>query len=293
MEPGLIHIVRWALYVDVGFMFGMPAVALAVGADVEFKRWRGFLVGAGLICAPLSIFGFLINVAQMADVRLDALESSLILTLLTGSALGLSLILRCIAALAYALFSTRKWSSSALIAGGIAAASLAWLGHGGSSEGVLGYVRLVGDMLHLLAASAWIGGLALLLLMLLKVRQTDTDQVAHLGRVLSAFALPGSLIVGTLILTGLSNMLFIALPPTWPQIAHGSYGMAMIAKLALFLGMLALATVNRFVLVPLLMGRDGASAIKTARATIAVEAAAGFAILLLVAWLGTLDPMAI
>lgn len=292
MEPGLIHFIRWALYIDVGLIFGMPAVAQAVGGQDYFVRWRGLLVFAGLACIPLSIIGFLVSVSEMAGVALAALDSSLALTLLTGSALGLALIARCIAALGYAVFLTKSWSSGAMIAGGVATVSLAWLGHGGSSESALGYLRLAGDMLHLLAASAWIGALALFLAALLRVRARNADEVARLARMLSNFALPGTIIVITLILTGLSNMLFIASPPAWLEIAHGSYGKALLGKLALFLGMLGLATVNRFVLVALLPGQDRVRVVKIATASIAIEAAAALAILGLVSWLGTLNPLA-
>lgn len=292
MEPGLIHLVRWALYIDMGLMFGMPAVAQAVGGREYLVRWRGQLIFAGLVCIPLSIFGFLLSVSEMADVALGALDSSLVLTLLTGSALGLALIARCIAALGYAVLLAKRWSSAAMIAGGVATVSLAWLGHGGSSQGALGYLRLIGDMLHLLAASAWIGALALFLTALLKVRPRNADEVARLSRMLSNFAVPGSIIVATLILTGLSNMLFIASPPVWLEIAHDAYGKVLLGKLALFMGMLALAAVNRFVLVSRLSGRKRARVVQTALASIAIEATAALAILALVAWLGTLNPLA-
>jgi putative copper resistance protein D len=295
MELGLIHLVRWALYVDVGLIFGMPAVALAVGADVELKRWRGLLVSAGLICFPLSIFGFLVSVAQMADVRLTALDGSLLLTLLTGSALGLALMARSLAALVYSVLMMKGARYAATVTGGVAAATLAWSGHGGSSEGALGYIRLIGDILHLLAASAWIGALILFLLVLFEARPLDFEETARVRRLLSGFALAGSVIVGTLLVTGLSNMLFIAPPSAWPALSGLPYGCALLVKLALFVAMLALAAINRFMLVPRLAGQDPRSAkvVVVARVTVAIEALCGIGILALVAWLGSLDPHAI
>jgi putative copper resistance protein D len=175
----------------------------------------------------------------------------------------------------------------------VAVITLAWSGHGASSEGALGYVRFIGGMLHLLAASAWIGALALFLLALLRSDLPDTTVKARVGTLLSAFALPGSVIVGMLVATGLSNMWFIAPPAAWPTIAQSPYGRAMLAKLALFLAMLGLAGINRFILVPRLTGQDPRrSAVGIARATISIETAAAIAILALVAWLGTLDPTA-
>src|SRR6516162_6323221 len=45
-------------------------------------------------------------------------------------------------------------------------ASIAWTGHAASTPHALGYVHLAADALHLYAASAWIGGLAPLALLL-------------------------------------------------------------------------------------------------------------------------------
>lgn len=293
MALGLIHIVRWALYIDVGLLFGMPAVAWAVGGQDVMKQWRGLPITAAILCVPLSVFGFLVNLSEMAAVSLGSLDHALIFTLLTGSALGLAMIARCIAALICLTFMGAGWRKTASLAGGVAVVTLAWSGHGGSSEGALGYLRLAGDMLHLLAAAAWIGALVLFLLALLKIRRRDTADIERVGRVLSAFALPGSVIVALLTVTGLSNMLFIARPTVWPQIAVNPYGEAMLAKLGLFLGMLGFAAVNRFFLAPRLDGQfSPAKAVTLTRLTIALETSAAIAILALVAWLGSIDPMA-
>jgi len=294
MEPGLIHLVRWALYVDIGLIFGLPATAMAVGGRYELARWRGLLIGAGLICVPLSIFGFLLNVADMAGVSLNAVDWNLALTILTSSTLGLAFIARCLAALVYSVLMGKGRPNTAMIAGGMAAITLAWSGHGGSSQGALGVVRLIGDMLHLLAASAWVGALVLFILTLFSVRPSSGYDAQRSGALLSAFALPGTIIVGTLLLTGISNMLFIAPPSAWPQMAKGSYGRAMFIKLVLFFGMLSLATINRFVLTPRLLEGDGNHAVnvRAAKISIAAETVAGIAILALVAWLGMLDPAA-
>lgn len=294
MEPGLIHLVRWALYVDIGLIFGLPAAAMAVGGRYELARWRGLLIGASLICVPLSIFGFLLHVAEMAGISLNAVDWSLALTILMSSNLGLAFIARCLAALAYSVLMGKGRPNTAMIAGGMAAITLAWSGHGGSSEGALGVVRLIGDMLHILAASAWVGALVLFILTLFSARPSSGDDAARSGALLSAFALPGTIIVCSILLTGISNMLFIAPPSAWPHMADGSYGRAMFIKLVLFFGMLSLATINRFVLTPRLLEGDGDHAVnvRAAKISIAAETVAGIAILALVAWLGMLDPAA-
>jgi len=67
-----------------------------------------------------------------------------------------------------------------------------------------------------------------------------------------------------------------------------------IAFLFAFLGMLALAGVNRFVLVPKLQGQDGvaanATALRNLKLSIVLETGLGLGVLLFVATLGLLDP---
>jgi putative copper export protein len=72
------------------------------------------------------------------------------------------------------------------------------------------------------------------------------------------------------------------------------YGRLLLVKLISFLGMLALAGLNRFVLVPKLQGQDAvapnATALCNLKLSIAVEMGLGLGVLLLVASLGLLDP---
>lgn len=288
-----IYLARFGLYLDAGLIFGLPAIAWACARQDMLMRWRWLLLSAGLLCFPLSIFGFLVSLAEMADVSLSHLEGDLILALLIGSGLGVAMIARCVASLIYCLCLAKGWSKTAVLMAAIAVASLAWSGHGGSTAGALGYLRVTADILHLLAASAWIGALVLFLLALFDKLGGDATRLAHVGRLLSAFAKPGSIIVATLVITGLSNMVFIAPISGWPHIAHDPYGRAMLGKLVLFLGMLGLAAINRFQLVPILIagGLTSAKALRVARLTVSIETVAAFAILALVAWLGTLNPL--
>jgi copper resistance protein D len=68
------------------------------------------------------------------------------------------------------------------------------------------------------------------------------------------------------------------------------YGWLLGAKLVLFCGMLALAGINRWRLTPAL--ERGEHAIAALRLSLCVETSAAIGILALVAWLGTLDPLA-
>ena len=62
------------------------------------------------------------------------------------------------------------WRRIALAAAVSLVASIAWTGHAASTPFTLGHVHLASDALHLVAASAWIGGLLPLALLLGAIR---------------------------------------------------------------------------------------------------------------------------
>jgi putative copper resistance protein D len=286
-----IELARWALYVDLGVLFGLPAAAMLVKAGAQLKSLRPLLVVPAILSLPLSAVGFLLLVAQMAGTGVGDVDQSLVLDLLTGSALGWAAIVR-LAALTGAvalLASPRPNPSWVLASAAIAVATLAWSGHAASSEGALGILRLLGDVVHLLAASIWLGALILFLAMLL-TRQIQPDTATALER----FSGIGSVLVAVLLGTGVGNLLFLAVPSQWAALANGGYGRLLLVKLALFAAMLGLAATNRFLLVPRLRTRGGSSpglgGVRHLRLSIFVELALGIGVLLLVAILGLLDP---
>src|SRR3546814_18326855 len=94
--------------------------------------------------------------------------------LLGESNLGWALIARIIALVVILVDAVflRKIGGAVLlgmiILGAGALASLAWSSHGAASEGALGWLHLASDIMHLLAASAWIGALAAFVLILVQ-----------------------------------------------------------------------------------------------------------------------------
>ncbi|WP_197424257.1 CopD family protein, partial [Sphingomonas sp. CCH9-E2] len=167
--------------------------------------------------------------------------------------------------------------------------------HGAIGEGPLGWLQLGGDIVHLLAAGVWVGALGAMLLLVLRPQATiDREHLQLTHRVLDGFSVTGTIVVGLLVATGLLNLIVIV---GWPGIAAlpGSlYGQLLLAKLVLFIVMLGLAASNRFRLVPrfkvAMAADDEAGALSVLRQSLAVETGCVVAILLLVGWLGTLDP---
>jgi putative copper resistance protein D len=180
-------------------------------------------------------------------------------------------------------------------AGAVALGSLAWIGHAAMDEGAIGWGHLAADVVHLLAAGIWLGALlALILLVARRAGQVDRSHLDLSLRALAGFSTTGSLAVGAIIVTGIVNLWLMVGPANLLALPGSPYGRLMIAKLALFVAMLGLAAANRFRLVPAfeagIAARDHRRALGALRRSLAVEAGCGVAIVMLVAWLGTLEP---
>jgi len=177
--------------------------------------------------------------------------------------------------------------------GAVALGSLAWNGHGAATEGRVGDLHLASDIAHLLAAAAWLGALAALGLLLASAKRLRTkEDVAAAHRALEGFSVAGTLIVGIIVATGLVNAWLLVGPDQVQELGDTLYGRLLVAKLALFLGMVLLASINRYRLTPALAAaaHDPRAVIGALRRSLAFETAAAVSILALVAWLGTLMP---
>src|SRR3546814_16590590 len=73
-------------------------------------------------------------------------------------------------------------------------------------QGSIGWVHLSADIVHLLAAGAWIAAILALGTLLLRAhRSMVRDDAEHLHRALARFATVGTLAVALLVVTGLVN----------------------------------------------------------------------------------------
>jgi len=127
--------------------------------------------------------------------------------------------------------------------------TLAWAGHGAATLGAIGYLQLVGDVLHLVVAGIWVGGLLPLAVMLaLMLRAGEGPWMAVANDATRRFSILGIVSVATLILTGLVNTYVLA--GSIPALVGTPYGRLLLLKIALFLTMVAIAAVNRQYLTP-------------------------------------------
>jgi putative copper resistance protein D len=144
----------------------------------------------------------------------------------------------------------RTWLAAILVTAALLLLSQAWFGHaaeGGASP--FGALMIAVYYLHMLAAAAWVGGLAPLLFALLEQRGLDPDQTRRVSlNILSRYSLMGMVAVPLIIMTGMANTAFHAV--SLSKLLHSTYGDVLLIKLSLVAGMLALAYVNRFVAMP-------------------------------------------
>jgi len=283
----LINIIlRLALYVDLLLLFGVALFALySVNAPLWF---RPLLRGLALLGALLSVAGVLLMTSAMSgETELAALWPHLQMMLLETD-VGLAWVLRMIA-LIVVLAQPGKWLAS--MAGAVALTSLAWSGHGAMDEGSLRVWHFLSDILHLLAAGAWLGGM--LALVLLARGGVDEARIRLLAAAVKRFEWIGAAIVLTLSVSGVVNYLFIV-GPRLDEVLLGTYGMLLAIKVLLFAVMLVLAALNRFHLGPALERslRDGQHVIAAhaLRRSVLLELGMALLIVALVAWLGTLSP---
>lgn len=170
------------------------------------------------------------------------------------------------------------------------AGSLAWLGHAGAAEGPLADIHLGADVLHLLSAAAWPGGLvpfAILLGLLLQSREPDAlAQAAVATRRFSAASLVA---VGLLAGSGCVNGFFLV--GGFQALASTEYGRLLLFKLCVFAVMIAIGANNLLVLKPRLANApvDAAVAGRIARNVI-IEAALAAVVLGIVGILGITPP---
>jgi len=289
---------RWALYTDLCIVFGVPMAAALTQSRGVIVSARGVIGWASGIGIAVSLGGFLLTAANMAGIQPTELDRGLVLPMLTGTAVGAALMVRCVALAVcawQAMFRAPTPIGLPISPGAVAVATLAWSGHAAASLGVAGWARLAGDIVHLLGAHIWVGTLMLFAGTLLRPLRNVYATSTQTAEALSRFAFSGSVIVAVLAASGVANILFLVALPEIPRVIRSFYGRLLLFKLALFLAMLGLAALNRFALVPSLAQplpvEARHAAIRKLRISVSLELLTALTVLALVAWLGALDPL--
>lgn len=304
MSDSVSIALRFGLYVNLMLLFGLALFGLyslkgqerISGAALPF---RSMLVGTAVLGVLFSVASMVMMASAMSGESDFAELRPHIEMMVFETDVGLAWTVRVVALVVGGLavmFNQRAPGVSLLIAsaaGGIALASLAWSGHGAMDEGSRRYWHFITDILHLLAAGAWLGALiAFALLARINSLQSE-ERIRLLVRAVKRFEWVGAVIVVVITVTGMVNYLFIV-GPELDEVFLSTYGILLFIKVGLFAGMLVLAALNRFQLGPLLerslRDRQYRVAANALRRSVVVEWVAAVLIVGLVAWLGTLSP---
>lgn len=304
MSDSVSIALRFGLYVDLMLLFGLALFGLYSLKGQERRSgavlpFRSMLVGTAVLGVLFSVASMVMMARAMSGESDFAELRPHIEMMVLETDVGLAWTVRVVALVVGGLavmFNHRAPGISLLIAsaaGGIALASLAWNGHGAMDEGSQRYWHFITDILHLLAAGAWLGALiAFALLARINSLQSE-ERIRLLVRAVKRFEWVGAVIVVVITVTGIVNYLFIV-GPELDEVFLSTYGILLFIKVGLFAGMLVLAALNRFQLGPLLerslRDRQYRVAANALRRCVVVEWVAAVLIVGLVAWLGTLSP---
>ncbi|HEX7271951.1 MAG TPA: copper homeostasis membrane protein CopD [Casimicrobiaceae bacterium] len=265
----------------------VPARAEPSGVDLPWRRAR--VVALWSLAASLaSWLGWLVCTAsQMSGMPVaEAMSWGTLALVLGRTGFGhvwlLRVVLAAILALLLARSSTLVARCTALAVAGAYAAGLAWAGHAVASEGAERDIQVAADAVHLLAAGAWLGALPGLIAVLGRIESPSAAvQIAR------RFSTLGVASVCALLLTGFVNAWHLV--GNVPALLGTDYGRLLLAKLALFAAMLALAATNRTVLTPRLVRGYGSARLRLRRNAL-LETAAGVGVIAIVGVLGITVP---
>ncbi|MEO6866686.1 MAG: copper resistance protein CopC [Gaiellales bacterium] len=225
---------------------GIFAALLAPG-------WRPrLLIGSLLILLLAYAFGYIIDTAIVRGISIGALDREALIDT-ADTPFGLSLQIRAliaIVALGPALLLRygpplpvlARWAVAVVFAG--LAASLSITGHAVTTDPM--WLRMPLDMVHVIAAAIWVGGL-LQLAFLAPFATTQIDAVQRFSH--TAFAS-----VMVLLLTGAyATYAELGMHPS--ELLDSRYGRLIVGKLVLYLGTMPLAFNNMHAFVPQLRRR--------------------------------------
>ena len=306
MEGFLIaaRAVHYASTISLAGVFAFLCFIAGSEASPRLHRQLLLLAWTSLVLALFSGGAWLLFLsAQMSGQPIAAsLTQGAVATVLTRTHFGQIWVLRFVlaAVLVVWLLMPEAWRRLLWRWGGLAfaaamLASLAWAGHGGATPGRPGELHLAADMLHLVAAGAWVGSLIPLALVLAEIRHSgDPGAAAVARRAVVRFSILAAISVVILFTAGLVNTWFLA--GTVPALIGTGYGRLLLAKIAIFATMVTIAAVNLLRMTPRLAGASVErrsliqGALSHLRRNALIEAGLGLFVISIVAILGILPP---
>jgi putative copper resistance protein D len=285
----LIVVARAVHFVAIALLFGMPLYRLAVARDVKGVSDGRTVELLAALLALLSGLGWFAGVAAgLAGSWADALAPDMLQAVAFDTRFGrlwgarLACLAVILLVLALAKPSRARDIALALLAA-VFAASLVGVGHGMAGRGALAPIHAAADVVHLLCAATWIGGLFCLGRLL---HAGESDAVR---RALPRFSRMGIWAVALLLISGCVSG--VVLVPRLDRLFGTDYGRVLLIKIGLALVMVAIAVINRFVFTPRIMMAAEPTDIRRLWGSAMVEQGIGLLVLLVVARLGTVHPI--
>jgi copper transport protein len=154
-------------------------------------------------------------------------------------------------------------------------------------------VNVVVDLIHMLGAAAWVGGLVFLLKAAYPASDTgQRERVSLLGPVVARFSDLAVLGVSAVVLSG-TFAAYMQLR-SWSALTGSAYGQVLLAKIAVFLPLVALGGFNKNVVKPRIdravASGDDAGGLATLRRIVSYEVTLAIVVVALTAWLVSLAP---
>ena len=165
-----------------------------------------------------------------------------------------------------------------IILGSLLLATLAPVGHGAMLDGNEGRLLILNQIVHLTSVGAWLGGLLLLIMILLR------PEGHSIKTLLQRFSGVGYALVAGLLISGLINVRVLT-GAFWPTPLFSGFALILLIKVTLVAAMLGLALFNR------LRINDCERRLEMLRKSVMLEWLLGMGAVAAVSLLGTMPPM--
>jgi putative copper resistance protein D len=285
---------RFAVYSSLALIFGVGAFTTVLAPECvacEIARGlRPLVDGAVTVFVVGTLLWLPLEASQISGAWDGAFQPATLQTLLSATTSGTLWLERtavCLLLVAVRLALPGRPGRQILFllsAGSLV--SLVLVGHAAMDEGWLGDLHEANDAVHILAASGWIGCLVALVPCLGMLDDPELRRRACAA--LIRFSAVGHVAVALVLVTGVVNTYLVL--GRWPVHFASLFQLLLLGKITLAVGMVTLALVNRYAVVPRLRVRGAAAIADLKRLTIA-ELGVSAGVLALVSLFGLLDPM--
>ncbi len=278
-----------------------PAYKKETGAPAEWESYYRKLISSVLSLGVAAGFVSMVGLNDWQQSQMSAMPGAQPGGVLTNLSLAdhavWSLLVQLLVYFAFLALSGSVYSAasprsrknlwSAVSVGSVVV--LLWVYASSSHDAAVGGVfPVLDDYLHLLAMTAWIGGLLPLAFLLVHQRGFPDDRsVSLISRVSKRFS---RLALASVIVLGLSG-LYSALVQikTWDALISTRYGQAVLLKVGIFAVLIGFGAINQLKILPA-MTRAGVRAITWLARTVRIEYGLALVLLLVIGTLMSLSP---